>query len=212
MFKRSIKNISMTEKVFSIRGNRLASVLAGEEGLLFLSKRVTTVDEFKKIWMQKKWPVAGTEVPFVLIESVQKEQDQRSVFVRYQSSPGKTAVCAFSFRHANDEQLFFSILESEHSFTRITKSLTPAAAAKKFMAVLFFAAGFTFFLAYEAKSIARGFVNESAGGKVIAVDYILGLLGPGGVLLAGGFCCLLLLLKIIKRWSHPPVLVKYIPA
>lgn len=201
----------MREYVFQIRSNKLYSMITDDAGLKFSGKKFSSVDAFMDAWAKKQWLNHQLEIPFSVIEFIQKEEQQSSFFIRYQKNGGKAASFVFSFHDDNDAETFCNYLEKELTFQRSTEKLTRLQAVSTLFIALAIVIGFTIFLYYEALTIAKGSIEENTGGKIMVIDYLLGYAGGKGVVAVGAVVAFFLLRNMIARFFRPPVLIKFMP-
>jgi hypothetical protein len=194
----------MLQQVFSITGNKIASLLAGEKAFLFSSQHFTSAEAFRAAWEKKVSLATKIEVKYDAIKSVHKDDDSNDILIKYKTLLGIPTNCEFSFNDANAYPLFFSYLQKELYFTKQEEKLTPLKAIVNYLIGLVLTVAFTAFCYAEALKIANGTVAEARSGKEQLFNEAVGALGDKGVLAAGGLLAAYLGYKAWMRFSNPP--------
>jgi hypothetical protein len=194
----------MTNSVFAVSGNKIASLVVGENSLMFSSKTFNSVEEFKEGWDKKLSLATKVEVKFESIKSVKKEDGDTDISVRYKTFAGLPSDCVFSFSDSEAYETFFTYLERERFFNKSQEQLSPFKAITNYLIGLAATIGFTAFSYFQAQEIAAGTVEEASNRKARLFNNIIGALGDKGVLLVGGAITCFLAYKIWTRFSNPP--------
>jgi len=201
----------MTDKVFSITGNKISSFIIGENSLQFSSKKFDTIDEFRESWAKKISLATKVEVKYDKITSIKKEENDSKVLIKYKTWAGIPAECEFSFIEQDDYEVFFSFFEKERYFSRINETLSPFRSIINYLVGLAITIGITVFAYYQAIEIANGTEGKTGRGKARLFNFIVGTLGDKGVIAVGTLISCFLLFKAWKRFSNPPNQVKFLP-
>ncbi|RYE88959.1 MAG: hypothetical protein EOO37_05880, partial [Cytophagaceae bacterium] len=194
----------MNKRLFSVTGHKIASLLIGEESLLFSSQDFTSEDEFIKNWNRKLSLATKIEVKYAAIKSVGKEDHDEAIKVKYKTAVGIPSSCEFSFSNPGEYEQFFSFLEQERSFGKTYAVMTPFKAVLNYIIGLVATVAATILSYFEALKMASGTVETSGSGRTRAYYALLEFLGAKGVLAAGGALACYLLYKIWTRATHPP--------
>ncbi|RYU93202.1 hypothetical protein [Emticicia agri] len=203
--------MAMIEKVFSVNGNKIASLLVGEEALMFSSQTFDTVAKFQEAWEKKLSLATKLEIKYSHIKSVKKEDNEGSIRINYSGLTGFLGDCEFSFPNSNDYAQFFTYLEREKYFTRHYGTLTSFKAVRNYLIGLVASIAITIIFYYEAIDIANGTAREPSSGKARLFNLILEFIGPIGVLITGGLISCYLVYITWKRFATPPNEVKFLP-
>jgi hypothetical protein len=202
----------MLNQVFSVNGNKISSLVADDNSLKFSSQNShATVDEFLAAWQKKLSLATKVEIKYDSIKSVQKEDNAKSIIVKYRTWAGFTSDCQFSFSNEQDYEVFFHFLEKERYFIRTHETLTPFKAIKTHAIGLAITIAITIFSYYQSLAIANGTVEEEHNAKSRLFNALIGLLGDKGVLAAGASIACYLLYKIWLRFKNPPNQTRFIP-
>ncbi len=65
------------------------------------------------------------EIKYESIKSVEKEDNDNDILIKYKAFLGFPMHCEFSFSDKNDYETFFTFLEKERYFTKFHEDLTP---------------------------------------------------------------------------------------
>lgn len=201
----------MVDKVFSITGNKISTLIIDENSLKFSSSTSTTVENFKEAFAKKLSLATKVEIKYDAIKSIKKEDNDADISIKYKTFAGIPGDCVFSFNDSADNHTFFIFFEKERYFTKSYETLTPFRAILNYMIGLLATIGVTIFCYYEAIEIANGTVEEATTGKTRAFNYVVGLLGEKGVIMIGVLISAYLLYKIWRRFSSPPNQIKLLP-
>ena len=201
----------MTNKVFAISGNKIASLSIGENSLMFSSQTFNSVEDFMEGWNKKLSLATKVEIKYESIKSVKKEDTDKDVLIKYKSFIGIPTNCEFSFSDTNDYETFFTFLQKVRYFSKTEEVLTPFKAILNHLIGLVFAIGITVFAYFEALKIADGTIEEAHSGKTRLFNNIVELLGDKGVLAVGTLGACYLLYKIWTRFKNPPNQLKLLP-
>jgi hypothetical protein len=200
----------MLNQVFPISGNKISSFVADTNSLKFSSSSFNSVDEFLTSFGKKLSLATKLEIKFDSIKAIQKEDNDKTVAIKYKGIGGITSSCEFSFSNESDYEVFFTYLEKERYFKRTNETLTPFKAIRGYILGLLLTIALTIFAYYQAIGIANGTLEESGNRKARAFNAIVGLLGDKGVLAVGAAIAAWLGYKIWTRYSNPPNQTKFI--
>jgi hypothetical protein len=201
----------MIDKVFSVTGNKISTLIIDEISLKFSSSTSNTVENFKEAFAKKLSLATKVEIKYDAIKSIKKEDNDTDILIKYKTFVGIPSDCEFSFNDPADYNTFFIFFEKERYFTKVHETLTPFKAIRNYIIGLFVTIGVTIFCYYQAIEIANGTVEEATNGKSRAFNYVVGLLGHKGVIMIGVLISAYLLYKIWKRFSNPPNQIKLFP-
>ena len=201
----------MADKVYSITGNKIASLITDENSLKISSATFDTVESFQEAFIKKLSLATKVEIKYDSIKHIRKEDNSKDVLIFYKKYFGIPLDCEFAFTDTADYEMFFTFFEKKRYFIRSHETLTPFRAARNYLIGLLATIGFTIFAYYQAIEIANGTVEEASTGKVRAFNFIVGILGDKGVLLLGVLISGYLVYKIWNRFSNPPYQIKLLP-
>jgi len=201
----------MLQQVFSVTGNKIASLLAGEKAFLFSSQHFTSPEAFQAAWEKKLSLATKVEVKYEAIKSVHKDDDGSTILIKYKTVLGIPTNCEFSLHDKSAYPLFFNYLQKELYFTRQEEKLTPLKSIVNYLIGLAATLAFTAFSYSEALKIANGTVAEAHSGKEQLFNEAIGALGDKGVLAAGGILATYLGYRAWKRFSNPPNRLLFLP-
>lgn len=201
----------MLRQVFSVTGNKIASLLASEQAFLFSSQHFTSSEAFQAAWEKKVSLATKVEVKYGSIKSVHKDDDSSSILIKYKTVLRIPTDCEFSFQDNSTYQLFFNYLQKKLYFTKQEEKLTPLKSIVNYLIGLIATLAFTAFCYSEALKIANGTVAEAHSGKEQLFNEAVGALGNKGVLAAGGILTAYLGYMAWKRFSNPPNRLLFLP-
>ena len=201
----------MTNKVFAINGNKIASLAIGENSLMFSSQTFNSIEDFMEGWNKKLSLATKVEIKYESIKSVKKEDTDNDVLIKYKSFIGLPSDCEFSFSDINDYETFFTFLQKERYFSKTHEVLTPFKAILNYLIGLAITIGITIFAYFEALKIADGTIEEAHSSKTRLFNNIVELLGDKGVLAVGALGTCYLLYKIWTRFKNLPNQLKLLP-
>src|SRR5438067_1148870 len=135
----------MLNQVFPVNGNKISSFVADTDSLKFSSSSFETVDEFITSFGKKLSLATKVEIKYDSIKSVQKEDNDKTVAIKYKGIGGITSSCEFSFNNEADYEVFFNFLEKERYFKRSSETLTPFKAIRSYILGLLLTIGLTIF-------------------------------------------------------------------
>src|SRR4051812_22181678 len=101
----------MVDKVFSVSGNKISSMIIDERSLKFSSQRFNSIPDFHTGWAKKLTLAKSLEIKYGSIYSIRKEDNHKTVFINYKTWAGIPGVSEFSFVDNDDCELFFAFLE-----------------------------------------------------------------------------------------------------
>ena len=200
----------MLNQVFPVNGEKISSFIADTDSLKFSSSSFDSLDEFLESFGKKLSLATKLEIKYDSIKSVHKEDNDKTVVIKYKGIGGITSSCEFSFDNESDYEVFFNYLEKERYFKRTAETLTPFKAVRNYILGLLLTIGITAFAYYEAIGIADGTLEEAGNRKARAFNALIGLLGEKGVLAVGALVAAYLGYKIWSRFKNPPVQTKFI--
>ena len=201
----------MINKVFSVSGNKIESMIIDEDSLKFSSKEPLSFEGFKDAWDKKLSLATKVEVKYESIKAIKKEENDDTVSIKYKTFTGIASNCEFSFTNPGDYEVFFSYFEDKKRYRRDVVELTPFKAIQGYILGVVITIGIVVFAYLRAADIANGVAEESHSRKARLFDNILGMLGENGVLGVGAVIVGYLLYVIWKRFSNPPKQIELTP-
>jgi hypothetical protein len=204
--------MNLRGQLFKVSGNKMESLLVADKALLFSSKSYQHPDEFRQAWSKSLTLATKVEVKFDVIKSVTKEDADDDIKIKYKGSLGMPGEAVFSFAEKNDTDRFYEFLVNELSFQKTEERLSPVKAVLPNLFALAITIAITLFAHYQSIAIANGTVDESGSRRSRSFNSLIELLGTKGVWLVGMSITLFIGYKIWKRFSHPPVQIKLLPA
>lgn len=201
-----------TDRVFSIRGNKIASMAIDEESIRFSSKSFNNIEDFNEVWSKRLSLATKVEVKFSKIKYVSKEEPGKEIKIRYKA----IAEAVFTFNKPEDYRAFFTILEKEQYFTKTEETLSPIKAATPYIIGLLVTVASTIFCYYEAIKVStreglRLELSDAGDGKTKLFLKLLNILGDKGVIAIGGATCIYISYRIWKRYTNPPNRITLLP-
>lgn len=205
--------MAVPTKVFTVTGNKIASLVINDESLRFSSKSFNSIDEFNEAWDKKLSLATKVEVKLSKVKYVSKEEPGKEIRVRHK---GWLDEAVFSFNNPEDYAEFFSYLEKDQYFTKTEETLSPIKAATPYILVLLFTIAMTIFCYYQALNVSdeaglQHELNKASNGKARLFYEILSYLGDKGVIALGVAISAYILFRIWKRYTNPPNRVRYLP-
>ncbi len=201
----------MTDKVFSITGNKISSFIIDENSLKFSSQNHNSYTEFQDAWNKKLSLATKVEVKYETIKSIEKEENDDDILIKYKTFASIPMDCEFSFTDKKDYEIFFDYFIKNQFYQKTNETLTPFRAIRNHLIGLIAIIGITIFSYYEAIAIVNGTVEEALSGKARLFNYVVGLLGDKGVIAVGIVISGYLLFKIWTRYKNPPNQVRLVP-
>jgi hypothetical protein len=200
----------MLNQVFSVSGNKISSFVADADSLKFSSSNFTSVEEFLTSFGKKLSLATKLAIKYDSIKSIQKEDNAKTIVIKYKGLGSISASCEFSFTNEPDNEVFFSYLEKERYFKRTAETLTPFKAISNYILGLALTIAITAFAYYEAINIANGSLEDSGNRKTRAFNALIGFLGDKGVLAVGALVACYLGYKMWTRFKNPPNQTKFV--
>jgi len=202
----------ITETIFQVNGNKISTLLISTESFKFSSGSFESVDAFNEGWDKKLTLNTKQEVKFDALKSVQKEDGDNDIKMKFKSLMGLTGELEFSFHSESDVEHFFAILEKDIMLNKTIQKLSPFKAIQGYLFGLIISCGLTAFSYNIALDIQNGVEDLSSGSrKTRAFKNIVGMLGDKGVLLIGVAISLYIAYKIWIRYSNPPMQTRFEP-
>lgn len=208
--------MTTTNNVFSVTGNKIASLVFAENALRFSSSRFELKDAFDEAWAKKLTLATKVEIKYSAIKSVSKENPGKDITIRYRALAGLPSDCVFSFDDESNTDTFFNFLEKEQYFRRTEETLSPIKAASAYLAGLIFTIAITIFCHYQALELStpEGLekANEQASnGKTKLFNMAIAHLGDKGVWAIGILIAGYIIYKIYQRVTNPPNRIRFVP-
>ncbi|RZL09000.1 MAG: hypothetical protein EOO62_14530 [Hymenobacter sp.] len=205
----------MLNRVFDITGNKIASLLPGEDALLFSGQSFdsfdTTAEEFRAAWDKKLSLNTKIKVRYDAIKSIKKDDDEAEVLVAYKTFLGLPTNVQFTFNDPAAYDVFFAFLQKERYFTQQYEQLSPLKAITNYLIGLAAVLAFTAFAYSEALKIAAGTVAPARNGKEALFNNVVGFLGDKGVLALGSLGLVYLGYQAWRRYTLPPHRLLFLP-
>lgn len=199
---------SMIDKVFPITINGISSLVADRDALKFLDGQYSTLPEFSAAWISEP---ARKKVAYDSIRSIQKDSNSPKVIIQYRSGNSVSAEHVFSFFDFRDCETFFDYMEREKHFNRSNKTLVSFNALRNHLLGLVAVVVFTTVAYTQAIKLANDTEFKSNTGKGMIFNYLIGLLGEKGVLIAGAIFAGLVLFLLWKRIAGLPRQIRLSP-
>lgn len=193
----------MIEKVFSVSGNKTASMIIDVDSLKFSSKKIDSFNEFKEVWKKNVFFNTETEIEKKRIWVIQREENSDAITIMSEGFTSYEDSYTFSFNDRTDYDTFFNYFITEENFTSEEVRLTPSKAIDKQLLISLLIITITALGYYRATAIAGGKTPISSG-RGRSFDEIVGALGPNGVIIAGGIAICSVAYAAWKRYTNPP--------
>lgn len=201
----------MVDKVFTINGNKLSSLIIDEDSLKFSSAIFDTVESFQEAYTKKLTLASRLEIKYDRIKYIRKEDKSNDVIILYNKYSGLPFDCVFTFNDIDDFEIFITFFEKKRYFTSTHEDLTPIKAVKLNLIWLLAIISFFIFTYYQAIEINNGTAEEGSDWKATLFNYIVGQIGVKGVLGIGVLVSSYMIYKTWIRFANPPKQLKLIP-
>jgi hypothetical protein len=201
----------MNNKVFSIDGKKMSSLVFTENGIRISSSNFNSIEEFEAGWDKKLSLATKTEIKTEAIKSISKEDTSDDVLIKYKGLAGMPMQAEFQFSDTITFDEFIETLSSKFYFQKNEIKLSPFNAIKSYLLGLAITLGGTIFCYFQAIEIANGTFNSNSR-KGRAFENIVGMLGENGVLILGAAIITFILYKIWTRYKNPPNQLLLLPA
>lgn len=202
----------MTNKIFSIDGKKMSTLVFTENAIRISSNNINTIEEFESSWDKKLTLATKTEIKIESIKSISKEDTSEDILIKYKGFANMSMVAEFQFSTSSDYHEFVETLCKNYFFQKNETKLSPFKAIQGYLLGLAITIGMTIFCYYQAKDIANGTFSGSHNSKGRAFEYIVGMLGESGVIALGSAICLLIGYKIWTRYKNPPNQMQLLPS
>jgi len=200
----------MSDKIFAVTGNKIASLLIDENSLKFSSHKFNSKEDFQSSWNKKISLATKVEIKYDSIKSFRKEDTDKDILIKYKTWAGIPSHCEFAFSDNEDYEIFFNLMVKERYFLRTEQTLTPFEAIRNHAIGLLAVIAFTVFSFYQAIEIENGSVEEAGSGKARMFNLIIEQLGVNGVIAIGVLIICYFVLQIWTRFSNPPNQTRYL--
>ncbi|MFB9077925.1 hypothetical protein ACFFLS_04565 [Flavobacterium procerum] len=200
----------MINKLFSANGYKISSLYLDDESFNFSSKKFTDAEDFIESYDKTMSMATKLEIRYGRIISIKKEENNRSIVIRYKSTFSIPSSCTISFRDDKDYQLFFDCLENDLGLLKTEDRLSPFQAIYGQLFALAVTFAITAFGYFDAINQTDGKIVKASTGKEQIFNILVHILGANGVLLAGGIVTTIILYKISRRVMNPPNQLKFI--
>lgn len=201
----------MSNRVFSISGNKISSFIIDENSLKFSSQTFNSFLDFQDAWNKKLSLATKVEIKYDNIKSIKKEEFDKDILIKYKAFGGLPSDCEFSFTNFEDYETFFSFFTEKRYYQRTIETLTPFKAIQNYLIGFLATIGFTIFSYFEAIDLANGTAEEAHSGKTRTFNFVVDLLGAKGVIFVGTVISAFLIYKIWTRFKNPPNQTRLVP-
>jgi len=204
----------MIEKVFSISGRKLKSLILDEDSIKISSSTDSqTIQGFREAFKKKLTLDYKVEIPYNSILSIEKEMGDDGIQINYESNNGQSKVIRFSFVVSSDQDFFYRYFEEEKNYSRWEDSMTSMEATKGYYSGLFITLLISAYSYIQAQKIELDpSIVETYSRKAYLYFRLVQLLGAKGVLVVSFLFVVLIVYFIITRHKNPPNSLKLYPA
>jgi hypothetical protein len=202
----------MNNKVYSIDGKKMSSLVFTENGIRISSSNFKSLEEFEAGWDKKLSLATKTEIKTETIKSISKEDASEDVIIKYKGFANMSMEAEFQFSNSSDYDEFIETLCTKYFFQKNETRLSPFKAIQGYLLGLAISIGLTIFCYYQAIEIENGTFSGSHNRKGRAFENIVGMLGVNGVIVLGSAICLYIGYKIWTRYKNPPNQMQLLPS
>jgi hypothetical protein len=195
-------------RLFSVSGDKVASLLVTATGLRTSSKSFNDAAEFQASWDKTLSLQNKTEIAFEAIKTVSQEEGEDDVRIQYKAKLGLPGDRKMEFTDNDERDAFFQILENQ-GFRREVRTMTPLKAVLPYAFGLVITVAVAGLVYYTAAEIESGIFEDSEGNgrsarKARILAWVAEKLGTTGTLAIGGIITAYILYMIWKRYTSPP--------
>lgn len=201
----------MMDKVFAVSGNKISSLVIEENSLKFSSSSFRDISDFQENWDKKLTLTNKFEVKYSDIKSIKKEDSSDEIKISYTSIGVLPSEVLFSFKNADDIDVFFEYLVKQQYFQKSSEKLSSFKAIRNNIFWLVITIGITWLGYYMALGIDEGETYEPTRAKTRLFYEIIKILGVEGVMIVGVLIASFISYKIWIRYQNPPNLVLLTP-
>lgn len=206
------ESFSIPNQVFSISGNKIHSLLIGDQSLRFSGKTFKFPGDFEAAW-QKKWTTTTKlEIKHPSIRSITKEDQDLKIRIVYRTYIGIPSECEFRFYDPAVTAAFLDYMEKDQYFTYTHEQMIGFKAISRHLLGLIFTIAMTWTCCYLVVDQQHGGADEGSDAKARLFMYLLGLLGEKGVIAIGIAICGYIGYNIWKRTGNPPFRTRLVRA
>jgi hypothetical protein len=207
--------MSLLNQVIPVSGEKIESLLIGDNALQLLSSEQNSVEEFNAAWTKTLTLATKTDIAFDGIKSITKEDGEDHIVVNYKGGMGLPKECKITFTNPTDLGEFFTFFQESKGFTRTDEALSPFKSTLPYLFGLAVTLGVTAFGYYLADGAEHGEPepegNTRGARKGRFYRMIAETLGTKGVLLLGLAISAYVVYMIVQHYKKPPVQTKLVP-
>ena len=201
----------MYQKLFSTTGSKINSTLVDTEGIKFLSSKFHTIEEFEKAFNKKISLQTKLLVAYDNINSISKEENDKTIYLNFKTKLGVSRNCEFSFNNQQEEEEFFNYFETDKLYKKEVQSKSPFKSAASYLFGIIFTLFVGFIMYNRGISIEQGTASEIRGkGRIF--DFVLNTIGLNGAMLIIGLFLTFFIYKAFTRFKNPPTEIRLTPS
>jgi hypothetical protein len=197
-------------RVFKVSGEKIESLMVGNDSLKMLSKAYTNPNEFEETWGKSLTLVTKNEIKFDSIKRITQEEGDEEVKVHYKGSMGMSLSVGLTFASSDDREAVLRFFEEKMHYSRSSVQLSPMKSAMPSVWGLVISLAGTIFMYWTAAKVASGghlhnaddYSRTARRGRTL--ESIASTLGTTGVLLIGGLITAIVGYMLYQRFKNPP--------
>lgn len=201
----------MIDKVFSVSGSKISSMVVDEDSLKFSGSSYNSLPNFQENWGKKLTLTNKVEIKYNDMKSIKKEDSSDEIKVSYTSIGVLPNEVLFSFKNADETDVFFDYLVKRQYFQKSSEQLSVFKAIRSYLYWLIITIGITWVGYYMALGINERVPHEPTRAKARLFYEIVKILGVEGVIIVGVLIASFIFYKIWARYQNPPSQVLLTP-
>lgn len=199
------------EKLVQVNCDKAKTMLYAEDGVKFISKSVSSIDEFNEIMNKKVTLVDKGELLFKDMKKI--TFDGFTVDPHVGMKLGNS-VSDITFTNESDKEEFIKYISEMKGWSKKETQLTPLNAAKWDLVGFILTPIFAYVmygrtLEMEAGTFVSVEGNSRSDRKSRFLDTILETIGSTGVLIIAALVLLYFGYSIYKKFQNPPIVISY---
>jgi hypothetical protein len=188
--------MNIKNQVLNLTGEKIKSLVLAEKGI--------------QLSTQLDANTPKTEIPFDKLKNITQVSGVKELTIRYQTAFGTPAVQRIAFQKSADQQAFYQFFQKEKGFVKTDKPLSCLESTMNYWVPLVLIVLLTGFAYAKAMQMTSG---EYAPPETISTtnrifQFILEILGAGGVVCIGFGLATYCIYKGWKHYFNPPVVTK----
>jgi hypothetical protein len=199
------------EKLIQVNCDKAKTMLYTDDGVRFISKSVSSIDEFNEVMNKKVTLVDKGEL---LYKDMKKITFEGLTVDPHAGMKIGNSVSDITFVNEVDKDEFIKYIIEMKGWVKKETQLKPLNAVKWDLAGFIFTPIFAYVMYVRAMEITAGTYiaddgNSRSERKSRFFDSILEMIGSSGVLIISGLILLYLGFSIYKKYQNPPIAISY---